>query len=87
MYRARRPQVKFPAFATLSISRPPIPMCAFFRRLLRDEEGPTAVEYAVLLALILVAIMAGIGTLGSQTGGMWGNTDTQLSNAGLGSSS
>ena len=60
-------------------------MCAFFRRLLRDEEGPTAVEYAVLLALIIVAIMAGIGAVGSQTGGMWSNNQTQLNNAGLGS--
>jgi pilus assembly protein Flp/PilA len=62
-------------------------MAFLLRRLLRDEDGPTAVEYAVLLALILVAIMAGIGALGSQTGGMWSNNEQQLINAGLGGSS
>ena len=75
MYRARRLQVKFPDLADWLI-----PMRVFFRRLLRDEEGPTAVEYAVLLALIIVAIMAGIGAVGSQTGGMWSNNQTQLTN-------
>ncbi len=36
---------------------------AFFD-LLRDEEGPTAVEYAVMLALIIVVCIAIITTLG-----------------------
>jgi len=31
--------------------------------LLRAEEGPTAVEYAVLLALILLALIGGIRLL------------------------
>ena len=62
-------------------------MCCLIRQFLRDEDGPTAVEYAVLLALILVAIMAGIGALGSQTGGMWGNNEQELINAGLGGAS
>ena len=63
-------------------------MCySFLRRFLRDEDGPTAVEYSVMLALILVAVMAGIGALGSQTGGMWSNTEQDLTNAGLGGSS
>jgi pilus assembly protein Flp/PilA len=62
-------------------------MALLIRRLLRDEDGPTAVEYAVLLALILVAVMAGIGAVGGQTGGMWSNNEQQLINAGLGGSS
>ena len=32
---------------------------------LRREEGPTAVEYAVMLALIIVVCIAAITTLGS----------------------
>jgi pilus assembly protein Flp/PilA len=39
--------------------------------LLRDEEAATAVEYAVMLALILLAILGAIGSVGAQTGGMW----------------
>ncbi len=33
-------------------------------RFLRSEEGPTAVEYAVMLALILVACITIVTTLG-----------------------
>jgi pilus assembly protein Flp/PilA len=32
---------------------------------LRDEDGPTAVEYAVMLALIIVVCITAITTLGS----------------------
>jgi pilus assembly protein Flp/PilA len=32
---------------------------------LNDENGPTAVEYAVMLALIIVVCIAAITTLGS----------------------
>ena len=35
-----------------------------FLRFLRDEEGPTAVEYAVMLALIIVVCIGAITTLG-----------------------
>jgi pilus assembly protein Flp/PilA len=31
----------------------------------RNEDGPTAVEYAVMLALIIVVCIAAISTLGS----------------------
>ncbi|HJT76149.1 MAG TPA: Flp family type IVb pilin [Gemmataceae bacterium] len=34
---------------------------------LKDEDGPTAVEYAVMLALIIVVCIAAIGTLGTNT--------------------
>jgi len=59
---------------------PPIARCAMndqpslLRRLphcLRDEQGATAVEYAVMLAMILLSVLAAIGTVGAQTGGMW----------------
>jgi pilus assembly protein Flp/PilA len=34
-------------------------------RFMRSEDGPTAVEYAVMLALIIVVCIAAITTLGS----------------------
>lgn len=34
---------------------------------LKQEDGPTSVEYAVMLALIVVACIAAITTLGQQT--------------------
>lgn len=35
------------------------------RRLFHDEEGPTAVEYAVMLALIIVVCLGTIRLIGS----------------------
>jgi pilus assembly protein Flp/PilA len=40
---------------------------------LRDEEGPTAVEYAVMLALIIVVCVAAITTLGSNANNTFSN--------------
>jgi pilus assembly protein Flp/PilA len=34
---------------------------------LKEEDGPTAVEYAVMLALIVVVCLAGITSLGQDT--------------------
>jgi pilus assembly protein Flp/PilA len=36
-----------------------------FQRFLRDEDGPTAVEYAVMLALIIVVCITAVTTLGT----------------------
>jgi pilus assembly protein Flp/PilA len=36
-------------------------------RFLKAEDGPTAVEYAVMLALIIVVCITAITTLGSNT--------------------
>lgn len=60
-------------------------MFGALRRFLADESGPTAVEYAVMLALILISVMVGIGTFGSQAVMLFGNSNTKMSAAGLGS--
>ncbi len=44
---------------------------------LREEEGPTAVEYAVMLALILAIIFAAVGNVGTTTGSMYSDLDLQ----------
>ena len=36
-------------------------------RFVKEEDGPTAVEYAVMLALIIMVCFAAIGTLGTAT--------------------
>lgn len=38
------------------------------KRLIRDEDGPTAVEYAVILALIVGSCMAAVFSLATATG-------------------
>jgi len=52
--------------------------------ILRNEEGATSVEYAVVLALILIAVMGAIGSFGAQTGGLWGGINTDLEEVGFG---
>jgi len=44
---------------------------------LKKEDGPTAVEYAVMLALIIVAILAAVGNVGSTTSDMYNNVTLQ----------
>jgi pilus assembly protein Flp/PilA len=43
------------------------------QRFLRDEDGPTAVEYAVMLALIIVVCIASITTLGTKAANTFSN--------------
>ena len=40
---------------------------------LKKEDGPTAVEYAVMLALIIVVCIAAITTLGTNANETFGN--------------
>jgi len=53
-------------------------MSSFLRHLWVSEDAATAVEYAVLLALILMAVIGAISAVGAQNGGMWGGVDTKL---------
>ena len=45
---------------------------------LKEEDGPTAVEYAVMLALIVVVCLAAIGSIGTSA-----NTQFQAVGTGL----
>jgi pilus assembly protein Flp/PilA len=55
----------------------------WFSRIVRDEQAATAVEYAVMLALIIVVLIGTIGLLGSNAGGMWGGIEDDLKDAGF----
>jgi Flp pilus assembly pilin Flp len=52
---------------------------------LRDEGATAAVEYAVMLALILAVIIGSIVSLGQGNGGMWSSNGSALQSAGFGS--
>ena len=45
---------------------------------LQDESGPTAVEYAVMLALIIVVCIAVITALGSSANTTFSNVGTAI---------
>ena len=48
-------------------------------RFLSSEDGPTAVEYAVMLALILVACISVVTTLGTSVSGTFSTVNSTLS--------
>ena len=48
------------------------------RRFLKSEDGPTAVEYAVMLALILVACIGIVTTLGKSISGTFTTVNSAL---------
>jgi pilus assembly protein Flp/PilA len=48
------------------------------RRLRRDKRGATAIEYGLIVALIGVAIMGALSSLGGGVGGMWTKIDTAV---------
>ena len=45
---------------------------------LKREDGPTAVEYAVMLALIIVVCIAAITTLGNNAKGTFTSVGTSI---------
>ena len=49
---------------------------------LKKEDGPTAVEYAVMLALIIVVCIAAITTLGSNANNTFSSVATSAAPAG-----
>jgi pilus assembly protein Flp/PilA len=54
-------------------------LIANVRRFLKSEDGPTAVEYAVMLALILVACITIIQSLGTSVSGTFSTVNTAAS--------
>lgn len=61
------------------------PMRNTFRRLvkfLKQEDGPTAVEYAVMLALIIVVCVGAVTTLGTNSKAKFTSVGTTLGGTG-----
>jgi pilus assembly protein Flp/PilA len=42
-------------------------------RFLHNEDGATAIEYGLIVALIVIACVSGISALGGGSNGMWTN--------------
>ena len=47
-----------------------------FRMLSADQRGATAIEYGLICALIVIAMIGGLEKLGGGTNGMWGKLST-----------
>lgn len=52
-----------------------------FIKLLKDSRGATAIEYGLIAALIAVAAIAALRSVGTELQGTFGTVGTELSNA------
>ena len=52
------------------------------RKMLRmlgaDQRGATAIEYGLIAALIIIAMMTGLIAMGGASGGMWDKIKTEV---------
>ena len=53
----------------------------FFTKLLRDEQGATAIEYGLIAALIAVAAITAMGALGNQLSNTFNTVSSEMATA------
>lgn len=54
------------------------------QKFMKSEDGPTAVEYAIMLALIVIVCLTAIQAVGSAANSAFEDVTTQLTGAGIG---
>ena len=52
----------------------------FFKRFIQEEEGATAVEYAVMIVLIIVVCLVAVGILGEKVNNAFQNVADAMPN-------
>lgn len=50
----------------------------FFKRILRDNRGATAIEYGLIMALVCLAIIASMQSMASRIIETWSTVDTKV---------
>ncbi len=53
-------------------------MLSIFRRLMKNEQGATAIEYTLIVALISVAAIAAMGSVGAKVSGVMSNVASAM---------
>ena len=53
-------------------------LAAKLKRFLKSEDGPTAVEYAVMLSLIIVVCLTSVRSIGSKAATTFTNVAAQI---------
>jgi pilus assembly protein Flp/PilA len=51
----------------------------FFKRLLRDTRGGTAIEYGLIVALVVIAILASLQSVADENTGLWAMVTSNVS--------
>ena len=52
-----------------------------FKLFLHEEDGPTAIEYALMVSLIAVAVIASVGQVANQTKNTFNTSGTAINTA------
>ena len=50
----------------------------FIRKMLKNEKGATAIEYGLIAALIAVAAIGAMSSIGTKLGGTFNNVSNEL---------
>jgi pilus assembly protein Flp/PilA len=53
-------------------------MLSIFRRVMKNEQGATAIEYTLIAALISVAAIVAMGNVGSKINGVMSNVASAM---------
>jgi pilus assembly protein Flp/PilA len=54
-------------------------MLELIRRIQKCDQGATAVEYGLIVTLIVIAMTASLGTVANGTQAMWDNVSSEVS--------
>ena len=52
-------------------------MRMFLKQIIADSAGATAVEYGLILAMIFLAMVAGVQSTGNAVGNVWGEVTSK----------
>ena len=53
-------------------------MLELMKRITRCEQGATAVEYGLIVSLVVIAMIAALGNVASSTTNMWNDVSNQV---------
>jgi len=53
-------------------------MANLWRKLPHDARGATAIEYGLIVSLIVLGIVSGVSSVGGATGGMWSDVANKV---------
>ncbi|UVI39134.1 Flp family type IVb pilin [Qipengyuania spongiae] len=56
-------------------------MTAFLKTIARDQQGATAVEYGLILALVFLAMLGAVRTFGQNAIAMWDDLSIEITEA------
>lgn len=50
----------------------------WLRRFAADQRGATAIEYGLIVSLVVIAMVASLSSVGSVTSEIWGNVSSKV---------